>query len=151
MEKTIGVVHGGTGYERDKSLHYGKHVAKILHNLGMNVLEMHLHPNGSWTIDGQVGDIEHALKKTSKVWNCLVGVDGEKAIVEKLCDKCKVKVVGHNILHTELAQNKKNMKYAISGHKVKVPFGKIISPKEYSQEKLMEIFSTVPMPAIIPP
>lgn len=148
---TFGVVHGGLSYEREKSLQYGKKVSKILEELGMNVVEMHLHPNGSWTVNGQVTNVEEAIKKTDKVWNCLVGVDGESGVVEELCQKCKVKLVGHTHIHSCLAGDKKNMQYALNNHKIKSPFGKVILKKDYSLEKLKETFSTVPFPAIIKP
>lgn len=151
MGKTIGVVHGGVGFERDKSLQYGKQISKILNNLGMDVLEMHLHPNGSWTVDGQVKNIEECLKKVDKVWNCLVGSDGESGIVEELCEKCKVKMMGHSKLHSHISSNKKNLHYLLAQHKIKHPFGKVLKCNEYSFEKLQEIFSTVPFPAMVKP
>lgn len=148
---TIGVIHGGISHEREKSLEYGKQISKILTELGMKVLEMHLQPNGSWTVDGQVENIEQALKKTDKVWNCLVGVDGERGIVESLCEKCKVKMVGHNVLHSTLSSDKKNLQLALDQHKIRSPFGKTILQKDFNQEKVLEIFTTVPMPAIVKP
>lgn len=151
MNNVIGVVHGGLGVERDKSLSYGKHVTKILKELGMDVLEMHLHPNGSWTVNGKVEDIESSIKKSEKVWNCLVGSDGESGIAENLCQKCKVKVLGHTPLHSHLAGDKKNMHYALSQHKIKVPYGKVISMKDYSGEKLKEVFTSVGVPAVVKP
>jgi D-alanine--D-alanine ligase len=150
-KKTIGVVHGGLSHERQKSLHYGKQVSKILENLGMNVLEMHLHPNGSWTVNGNVENIEEALKKTDKVWNCLVGVDGERGIVEGLCEKCRVKMVGHSQLHSHLSGDKKNIQFSLAQHNIKSPHGKVIRKKDYSKEKVLEVFSQVPVPAIVKP
>ncbi len=149
--KVIGVVHGGVSSERDKSLHYGRHVTKILQDLGMDVLEMHLHPNGSWTVNGQVENVEEALKKTNKVWNCLVGVDGERGIVEKLCEKCKVKVLGHSLFHSNLSGDKKNIQLALAQHKIKSPYGKVLLKKNYNKETLKEIFSSVGVPAIVKP
>lgn len=151
MNKKVAVVHGGLGAERSKSLEYGKQVTSILQNLGMDVLEMHLHPNGSWTIDGKVEDVESALKKTDKVWNCLVGVDGERSIVENLCEKCNVKLIGHGRFHTNLAGDKKNLQLALVQHKIKTPYGKVLKHREYSKEKLVEVFSTVGVPAIVKP
>ncbi len=150
-KKTIGVVHGGLSHERQKSLEYGKNISKILNNLGMNVLEMHLHPNGSWTIDGKVENVEDSLKKVDKVWNCLVGVDGERGIVEGLCEKCRVKMIGHSHLHSHLSANKKNIHLALAQHKIKSPHGKVILKKDYSKEKVLEVFSLVPVPAIVKP
>lgn len=150
-KKKIAVIHGGMSHERQKSLTYGKHVSKILENLGMDVVEMHLHPNGSWTINGQVADVETALKKTDQVWNCLVGVDGERGIVEGLCEKCRVKLAGHTTLHASLSGDKKNLQLALSQHKIKTPYGKVLKSNEYSKEKLVEAFTTVGVPAIVKP
>jgi D-alanine-D-alanine ligase len=132
-------------------LEYGKNISKILTELGMEVLEMHLHPNGSWTVNGEVQNVEEALKKTDKVWNCLVGVDGERGVVESLCEKCKTKVVGHTHLHSHLSSDKKNLHLALAQHNIKFPHGKVIRKKDYSKEKVLEIFSTVPVPAIVKP
>lgn len=149
--QTIGVVHGGLSQERQKSLEYGRQVSKILQNLGMNVTEMHLHPNGSWTIDGNLENIEESIKKVDKVWNCLVGADGERGVVENLCEKCKVNMIGHTEMHSHLSANKKNLHLALAQHQIKFPHGKVILKKDYSKEKLLEIFSTVPVPAIVKP
>lgn len=151
MQKTIAVVHGGLSHERQKSLEYGKKVTNLLSELGMNVLEMHLHPNGSWTVNGDVADVESSLKKVDKVWNCLVGVDGESGIVEGLCERCRVKMVGHSTLHSNLAHNKKNLEFVLAQHKIKTPFGKVIYKKDFSKEKVQEVFATVPMPMIVKP
>lgn len=150
-KKIIGVVHGGLSDEREKSLLYGKKVSKVLENLGLSVLSIHLHPNGSWTIDGQTGNVEESLKKVDAVWNCLVGVDGEKGLVESLCSKCGAKIIGHGELHTQLAGDKRNLKMAIGQHKIKVPFGRVITSKDYTKNKLLEIFGSVGIPAIVKP
>lgn len=151
MNTKIGVVHGGVGNERDKSIKYGQQVSKIFKNLGMDVLEMHLHPNGSWTVDGRVENIEESIKKVDKVWNCLVGDDGEGGVVEHLCTKCKVKVVGHSPLHANLCHDKKNLSLALLQHKIKTPFGKVVYKKDFTTEKILEIFSTVGVPSVVKP
>lgn len=151
MSKTIGVVHGGLSHERQQSLTYGKKVVEIFKNLGMDVLELHLHPNGSWTVNGHVENIEESIKKVDSVWNCLVGVDGERGIVEDLCEKTKVKILGHSQLHTQLSGDKKNLQLALVQHSIKSPFGKVIEKKNFTQAKIGEIFTTVGVPAIVKP
>jgi D-alanine-D-alanine ligase-like ATP-grasp enzyme len=140
--KTIGVVHGGVSHERQKSLEYGKNISKILESLGMNVLEMHLHPNGSWTVNGKVENVEESLKKVDKVWNCLV---------ENLCEKCRVKLVGHSVLHSHLSSDKKNLHHLLAQHNIKTPYGKTILKQNYSRDSVKEIFTTVGVPAIVKP
>lgn len=151
MKKTVGVVHGGLSHERDKSLLYGKHVEKILEMVGFDVVSLHLHPNGSWTVGGEIKNIEESLKKVDAVWNCLVGVDGENGEIEHLCQKCKTKILGHGTLHTHLASDKKKMQYALNQHGIKTPYGKVIHKKDYSKEKLLSAFGTVGIPAIVKP
>ena len=149
--KKIAVIHGGTSHEREKSLQYGKKITSVLENLGLEVMQMHLHPNGSWTINGEVKSIEEGLKKVDAVWNCLVGVDGERAIVENLCTKCKTKIIGHGVLHSELAGDKKNLQLALNQHNIKTPYGKVIRKKDYSKESLLEVFGSVGIPAFVKP
>ena len=151
INKNILVVDGGTSESRDMSISYGKMMKKVLTELGMNVSQLHLHPNGSWTIDGEVKNVEESLRKTQKVWNCLVGIDGEKAIVESICEKCKVTNIGHSFLHTDLSADKKNLHYALAQHRIKVPYGKVIKVKDYSLEKVKEVFRSVGVPAIVKP
>lgn len=149
--KTIGVVHGGTSHARAESLLYGKHISKVLSELGMEVLDLHLHPNGSWTVNGQTGDIQTSLKKVHAVWNCLVGVDGERGIMEKLCEDCKAKVIGHDVFHSRLVSDKKNLQYALAQHGIKTPYGKVIYTANYNKEKLKEVFASVGIPAVVKP
>jgi D-alanine-D-alanine ligase-like ATP-grasp enzyme len=80
-----------------------------------------------------------------------VGVDGETGIVEELCERCKVKLVGHTHFHSHLVGDKQNFSYALEQHNIKVPFGKVILKKEYSKDKLKDVFSTVPFPAVVKP
>lgn len=151
FSKTVGVVHGGQTGEREKSVKYGQQVTKILKELGMNVLEIHLHPNGSWTVNGQVKNVEESLKKVDSVWNCLVGKDGESGVVEKICEKCNTKLVGHGTLHTHLAAHKKNLHLTLDQHKIKTPYGKVITKEEYSKDKLLAAFASVGIPAVVKP
>ncbi len=152
----ICVVHGGTSHERERSIVYGKKIVKILavsdlENNNFNVFELHLHPNGSWTMNGNVASPEEILKKSHKVWNCFVGTDGESALLEGLCQKHGVKLLGHSALHTELASHKQDLKNLLSQHKIKSPYGKVIDCKKYSLEKLKEVFQFVGIPAIVKP
>jgi D-alanine-D-alanine ligase len=151
MNKTVGVIHGGISHEREKSLQYGKYVTRILKELGMDILELHLHPNGSWTVDGKVENLEHSLKKVDNAWNCLVGSDGESALLENLCQKCGTKLVGHNMLHTDLSSDKNNLKLVLQQHKIKSPYGKVILKQNYSKEDLKSVFAFVGIPAIVKP
>jgi D-alanine--D-alanine ligase len=151
MNQKIGVIHGGTEGERDVSVLYGKKVSKILTELGLQVTEFHLHPNGSWTIDGKVDNLEENLKKVDKVWNCLIGSEGEQGTVETVCDKHKVRVVGHTTLHSQLANDKKNLHKVLDQHKIDTPFGKVIFRKDFDRESVTDVFKLVSMPAIVKP
>lgn len=151
MNKTVGIVHGGLSHEREKSLVYGKLVSKILSEAGIEVLDMHLHPNGSWTINGKTESLEDSIKKSDLVWNCLVGVDGENGALEELCAKCKTKVLSNGQLHSQLSHDKKNMQHVLAQHKIKSPYGKVILKNNFTTELLKEVFTYVGIPAIVKP
>ena len=149
--KKVGVINGGTSHEREKSVLYGKTISKIFRDAGNNVVEIHLHPNGSWTRDGKVENLENALVGLENVWNALVGEDGEHGLVEKLCHKCHVKILGHKSLHTDLAADKKKIKDVLNQHKIKSPYSKTLSPKNINSEELKFAFQMVGLPLLLKP
>jgi D-alanine-D-alanine ligase len=151
MSKTIAVVHGGTSHERDKSILYGKTISKVFRDAGNNVVEIHLHPNGSWTKDGSLQSLENAINGIPLLWNALVGEDGEKGLVEKLCAKCKVKVLGHSQVHTDISGSKKTLKEVLKQHKIKTPYHKTLHRDNLSNENLKHAYQMVGIPMIVKP
>lgn len=151
MPKKIAVIHGGTSHERDKSIQYGKTISKIFKDAGNNVVEIHLHPNGSWTKDGKIENLENALMAQENVWNALVGEDGETGLVEQLCDKCKVNILGHNRILTNISSNKKKVKDVLKQHNIKSPYSKTLSPKSINSEELKHAFQMVGLPMLLKP
>lgn len=151
MFKKIGVVHGGVMSGREKSVLNGRIISKVFRDAGNNVVEIHLHPNGSWTKDGKIENLENALVGMEHVWNALVGEDGENGLVEKLCHKCHVKVIGHKSLHTDLAANKKKLKDALKQHKIKVPYSKTLHQNKVNSEDLKHAYQMVGLPALVKP
>lgn len=149
--KKIAVVHGGVGHERGKSIMYGNAITKIFRDAGNNIVEIHLHPNGSWTKDGKIENLENALTGLEFLWNALVGEDGESALVETLCHKCHVKVLGHKSLHTELAANKKKLKDCLKQHKIKTPYSKVLHQYKINSEELKYVYRMVGLPALVKP
>lgn len=149
--KKIAVIHGGISHERANSILYGKSISRIFKDAGNNVIEIHLHPNGSWTKDGKIENLENALSGVESVWNALVGEDGENAMVEKLCAKCKVKVLGHGSLHTEISGNKKKLKDVLKQHKIKSPYSKTLDINNINSDELKCVYQMVGIPALVKP
>jgi D-alanine-D-alanine ligase-like ATP-grasp enzyme len=151
MKKNIAVIHGGVGQDRHKSVEYGKTITKIFRDVGNNVVEIHLHPNGSWTRDGKVENLENALTGMEHAWNALVGEEGENGLVEKLCHKCHVKIIGHKSLHTDLAADKKKLKDVLKQHKIKTPYSKVLHLHKVNSEDLKHAYQMVGLPALVKP
>jgi D-alanine-D-alanine ligase-like ATP-grasp enzyme len=151
MSKKIAVIHGGVGHEREKSMHYGKAISKIFKDAGNNVVEIHLHPNGSWTKNGKIEHLESALTNVEHVWNALVGEDGESGLVEKLCHKCQVKVFGHKKLHVDLAADKKKIKDALKQHNIRSPYSKTLKADNINSENLKHVYQMVGLPMVVKP
>lgn len=154
MTKVIAVVRGGVSHESDKSNTYGKQVLIALNELGYIAKDLYLHPNGSFTLDGYPIKIKDVFSSFEYVWNCLVGVDGESGLVEELCEKYKVKLLGHSKISVKMAGDKNNFLKAAKVHKLKTPYSHVVSQSENSEnlkQSILKAFAVVGIPAVVKP
>ena len=65
MTKVVCVVRGGTSHESEKSVLYGAKVLRALRDLGHDAKDLYLHPNGTFTLDGTIGQALAGTQSTS--------------------------------------------------------------------------------------
>jgi D-alanine-D-alanine ligase-like ATP-grasp enzyme len=151
MNKIVCVVRGGVSHESDKSVIYGQKVIKNLQDLGFVVRDLYLHHNGTFTIDGIPKKVEEIFPTFDFVWNCLVGVDGESGLVEELCEKNNVKLLGHKFISTKLASDKRNFAKIANNHNLKTPYSGVVRRNGNNKEDILKVFATVGIPAVVKP
>jgi D-alanine-D-alanine ligase-like ATP-grasp enzyme len=120
-DKVFIVARGGRGEGRRASHEYGETVIKIMQRNNLKVRDLYLHPNGMYTLDGHIADVDKSVSGSDYIWIALVGVDGMKADLQKLCEKYGVKYSGAKSLHSTIIHDKDNLRKIIKQHGVKIP------------------------------
>jgi D-alanine-D-alanine ligase len=154
MSKKVAVLRGGVGKERQKSLEYGFSILNILKNFREHNVSLHdivLHPNGAWSLNGYLKNVDDVLNEVDIVWIALVGDEGEEGSISEILEKKNKKFIGHSSLSSKLSHHKKNLHEVIAQHNVKTPYSKVIEKKNFSLQDILENFKFVGVPSIVKP
>ena len=123
MLKKVGVIRGGVSYDRQKSLEYGKHVLDFFKNHNeIKVFDLVLHPNGAWTQDGYLKDLQSIMQDIDIFFNSLIGHEAEAGHISEIIELQNKKNIGHSSLHGRLVHDKKNLHDIVKQHNIKTLF-----------------------------
>ncbi len=154
MSKKVAVLRGGVGKDRQKSLEHGSDILDILKNFREHNISIHdiiLHPNGAWSLNGYLKEMEDILKDIDIIWLALIGDEGESGKVSEILEKNNKKIIGHSSLSSKLAHNKKNLHEIVSQHGIKTPYNRLVERKNFSLQDILENFKFVGIPSIVKP
>jgi D-alanine-D-alanine ligase-like ATP-grasp enzyme len=164
MSKKVAVLRGGTKEERQKSLEFGKEIINLLkvfqkNNTGINykleneieIKDIVIHPNGAFTVDGYVEDIEKIIPEIDLVWNALIGYEGEKGVHLETFENQNKKIIGHDVFFSRISNDKKKLQEIVNQYGILTPYSRIVEKKNYNIHDILENFKFVGIPSIIKP
>jgi D-alanine-D-alanine ligase len=91
------------------------------------------------------------IPRLDVVFNALHGKYGEDGKVQKFLERFNVPFTGSGSFPSALGMHKGLSKKMFAKHKIKTPYHIIISPRDNTRAKIIELFQTFPQPSIIKP
>lgn len=154
MSKTVKsniylVARGGKGAGRNSSYTYGERVLEILKKKDFEARDLYLHPNGMWTLDGLLTNVEEVVPQSKFVYITFVGSDGELGDLQELCEKHGVSHSGLGSFYSRLVSDKSNFKKIAKQHGIKSPYAYFVPKNSKHTEAAREVFSKIEIPIII--
>ncbi len=146
----IGVIRGGTSPQYDQSLTSGGHVLKHLSETHQP-LDIFISKDGTWHMRGMERSPERILRQVDVVWNALHGAYGEDGGIQEILDSHGVLYTGSDKSASNLAIHKWLTKEKAREAGIKTPISVLVRDEDSPQEKLREIFNTIPYPMIVKP
>ncbi|MDD5357207.1 MAG: ATP-grasp domain-containing protein [Candidatus Pacebacteria bacterium] len=147
----VGVLRGGTSREYEKSLKSGANVLKNLPEkyVGYDIL---ITKDGTWHFQGLPIIPEKLFPRIDVIFNALiVGNYSENAQVEHIFESHNIPYTGGDPLSSVLSRNKALTKRILEKHGIKTPHSIVMHKDEYNENRIMEIFRSFPMPAVVKP
>jgi len=146
----VGVLRGGPSDEYGVSLQTG---AKVLENLPAQYIpqDIFISRDGAWHMGGIVRPPEKVLAQVDVVFNALHGAYGEDGKVQNLLETYGVPFTGSRSLPSSLSMHKGLAKKIFLQHGIKTPFSVVITPRDATARRVIELFQSFPQPAIIKP
>ncbi|MBI4155634.1 MAG: ATP-grasp domain-containing protein [Candidatus Zambryskibacteria bacterium] len=147
---SIGVLRGGPSLEYENSLKSGEHILRYL-NETHRPLDIFISRDGVWHIRGVPRSPERILKQIDVIFNALHGSFGEDGGVQEILNTHGALYTGSNKLSSGLAMNKWLTKERAKVLGIKTPISVLVRPEDIINEKIREIFNSIPYPLIVKP
>jgi len=146
----VGVLRGGKGNEYDISLKTGGNVLKSLPDKyeGYDIL---ITQNGIWHLDGVEIVPADLIKRVDVIFNALHGEYGEDGKVQQELNVIGVPYTGSLAFSSAIAMNKILAKNYFKNNGIKTLISEVIHKDDNLNEKVLEIFRTLPQPSIVKP
>ncbi|MEK9131907.1 MAG: D-alanine--D-alanine ligase [Patescibacteria group bacterium] len=146
----VAVLSGGPSSEYDVSLKTGRTVLDSLPEeyIGHDIF---IDKAGNWHFEGIRREPKDILKKVDVVFNALHGEFGEDGKLQKLLDSFGVPYTGSGALGSAIGMNKVLTKRLCKTHGIKTAHHTVLKQHELTHAKVVELFKTFPMPAIVKP
>jgi D-alanine-D-alanine ligase-like ATP-grasp enzyme len=143
------VARGGVGAGKARSHEYGQAVLDILKKREVEAHDLYLHPNGSWTLDGLMADVNEAVPKSKFVYITFVGSDGESGVLQEICEKHGVAHSGASSFYSKLTHDKDNFKKLAKQHGIKSPYSQFVKYGKDESAAARDIFHSIEIPMIV--
>lgn len=146
----VGVLRGGPSPEYDVSLDTG---LQVLQNLPDEFVgqDIYISRDGDWHMQGFIRPPERILSNVDVVFNALHGAYGEDGKVQSVLDRFQVPYTGSEVLPSSFGMNKGMAKKFFQESGIKTPYSVVITPKDATAKRVVELFQTFPHPTIIKP
>lgn len=146
----VAVLSGGPSSEFEVSLKTGRTVLDSLPEeyTGHDIF---IDKAGNWHFEGVRRDPKDILKKVDVVFNALHGEFGEDGKLQKLLDSFGVPYTGSGALASAIGMHKALTKKLSKAHGIKTAHFVTLKSHELTHAKVVELFKTFPMPAIVKP
>lgn len=146
----VGVLRGGPSDEYEVSLQTGARVLEYLpeHYAPQDIF---ISRDGAWHVGGVIRQPEKILPHLDVVFNALHGAYGEDGKVQAYLEKFGIPFTGSRSFSSSLAMHKGLAKKIFEQHGIKTPFSVVITPKDATARRVVELFQSFPQPAIIKP
>jgi len=146
----VGVLRGGAGHEKEKSLKIG---GSVLRNMpdGYKAYDIFVDKKGDWYFRGM--NIKHRdlSDLVDIVFNASHSVDHQGASLHQKLGSLSLPYTGSEMLASIIAIDKEKTKQALAGTEVRYPVYKIVFAKDDIASKTEEIFQNIPLPIVIKP
>ncbi len=146
----VGVLRGGPSMEYDVSLDTG---LQVLQNLPDEYVghDIFIGRDGDWYMQGVVKPAERILSNVDVVFNALHGTYGEDGKVQSVLDRFHMPYTGSASLPSSFGMNKGMAKKIFEKAGIKTPYSVVITPKDASARRVVELFQSFPQPTVIKP
>lgn len=146
----VAVLSGGPSSEYEVSLSTGRAVLDGLPE-EYSGHDIFIDKAGNWHFEGMRREPGDILKKVDVVFNALHGEFGEDGKLQKLLDSFGIPYTGSGALASAIGMNKALTKKLSKAQGIKTPHYLTLKHTELTHTKVVELFKTFPMPAIVKP
>ncbi len=146
----VGVLRGGPSREHEVSVKTGSHVLKNMPD-GFFPVDIFIDKAGMWHVNGVAEKPEKVFRRIDVFWNALHGEFGEDGTLSRMLDSFGVPYTGSGHLPSVFAIHKGHAKAALKRQGVKSPYHKILKESGADKNAILELWRTLPNPAIVKP
>lgn len=147
----VGVIRGGPSNEHEVSIKTGGSVIKNIPVDKYKVYDIYIDKDGSWHLGGVPMEINDILEKIDVAWNALHGYYGEDGKIQQILERFGIPYTGSDALSSAIGMNKLLSKEFFIKNNIKTPRHIVIDSDSNDQDRILNIFRTFPMPAIVKP
>ncbi len=150
-KRRIGVLRGGPSSEYDISLQTGKSVLDNLSEESYIPIDITVHQDGRWHVEGIEQRPEQVFSKIDLLFNALHGHYGEDGKLQRLLEIHGVPYTGSGSLASALGMHKHLTKDIFKKQGIKTPLYTLVREGEDISVRARDIWRTFPHPAIVKP
>lgn len=146
----VGVLRGGPSVEYEVSLQSGSAVLRSLRER-LRTVDLLLDKKGEWYRGGVPVSPARALAGLDVVFNALHGRFGEDGKLQRLLETLRVPYTGSAVLPSAIGMKKTLAKERFRALGFKTPRSAVLRAGEDLSERIVSLFRTSPMPAVVKP
>jgi len=153
MQKHITIFYGGVDNEVSVSQESFKTVLGFFADRDEYIVDsVEIHPDMSWTREGEVISQEAALQWTDFAWIAMHGAYGEDGTLQKILESHRVPYNGADSLWSRICFSKSATKELFEKMNIKTPASAVHDLQDATLSSLAdEIFQNFPQPCVIKP